>query len=108
MHGNTSISLLKEDGSLKILSDEFDSPTHVVNYKEGLLVSEVKRENGEQIGSKLYAYSDTGTLLYIDIDSETDNDNNIDNRRFESEDIENRLKVIEIDKDLDGEIEEED
>lgn len=85
---------------------EIDSGTWFHYDESGLLISEVTRENGEQTGSKLYAYSDTGSLLYIDIDSEDDDDNSIDNRRFESEDIENQLKVIEIDKDLDGEIDE--
>ena len=59
LHGNNSISLLKEDGSLKILSDEFDSPTHVVNYKEGLLVSD--RNRGELI--TVSAEGDTNTLI---------------------------------------------
>ena len=85
---------------------EIDSGTWFHYDDAGMLISEVSREDGVQTGSKLYAYNDTGTLLYIDIDSENDNDNSIDNRRFESEDIENQLKVIEIDKDLDGEIDE--
>ena len=59
LHGNNSISLLKEDGSLKILSDEFDSPTHVVNYKEGLLVSD--RNRGELI--MVSAEGETNTLI---------------------------------------------
>ena len=47
LHGNSSISILKDDGSLDILSDEFDSPTHVIPYKNGLLVSD--RNRGEII-----------------------------------------------------------
>jgi len=59
LHGNTSISLLKEDGTLKILSDEFDSPTHVINYKDRLLVSD--RNRGELI--TVSAEGDTSTLI---------------------------------------------
>ena len=47
LHGNSSISILNDDGSLDILSDDFDSPTHVIPYKDGLLVSD--RNRGEVV-----------------------------------------------------------
>ena len=59
LHGNSSISILKDDGSLDILSDEFDSPTHVIPYKDGLLVSD--RNRGEII--EVSSSGDTDTLI---------------------------------------------
>ena len=41
LHGNSSVSLLNIDGTLyKQLSDDFDAPTHVIPYQDGLLVSD--------------------------------------------------------------------
>ena len=59
LHGNSSISILNEDGSLEILSNEFDSPTHVIPYKNGLLVSD--RNRGEII--EVSSSGDTITLV---------------------------------------------
>ena len=59
LHGNSSISILKDDGSLDILSDDFDSPTHVIPYKNGLLVSD--RDRGEVI--EVSSSGDTNTLI---------------------------------------------
>ena len=48
LHGNSSVSLFRADGTLhKILSSDFDAPTHVIPYEEGLLVSD--RERGQLI-----------------------------------------------------------
>ena len=59
LHGNSSISILNEDGSLEILSNDFDSPTHVIPYKKGLLVSD--RNRGEII--EVSSSGDTTTLV---------------------------------------------
>jgi hypothetical protein len=59
LHGNSSISILKDDGSLEILSEAFDSPTHVIPYKDGLLVSD--RNRGEVI--QVFSSGDTNTLV---------------------------------------------
>ena len=48
MHGDKTITLINFDGrSPRILADGFLAPTHVVNYEEGLLVSD--RERGELV-----------------------------------------------------------
>ena len=61
LHGNSSVSLLRTDGSLhKVLSSDFDAPTHVIPYEEGLLVSD--RERGQ-----LIKLSETGeTQVVVD------------------------------------------
>ena len=41
LHGNHSVSLISPSGGdVRILSDDFDAPTHVINYKDDLLVSD--------------------------------------------------------------------
>ena len=48
MHGDKTITLINFDGrSPRILADGFLAPTHVINYEEGLLVSD--RERGELV-----------------------------------------------------------
>ncbi len=59
LHGNSSISVLNDDGSLEILSNEFESPTHVIPYKNGFLVSD--RNKGEII--EVASSGDTKTLV---------------------------------------------
>lgn len=44
LHGNNTLSLFEEDGSLfSVLSDDFGAPTHVIRDGDGLLVSDRKR-----------------------------------------------------------------
>ena len=60
LHGNSSVSLFRADGSLhKVLSSDFDAPTHVIPYEEGLLVSD--RERGQLI--KLFETGETQVVV---------------------------------------------
>lgn len=44
LHGNNTLSLFADDGSLvSVLSDDFDAPTHVIHHGDRLLVSDRKR-----------------------------------------------------------------
>ncbi len=44
LHADSSVSLLNQDGSLhSVLSDDFDGPTHVISFEDGLLVSDTVR-----------------------------------------------------------------
>ncbi len=43
LHGNSSIAILNPDGKLKLLSKDFDSPTHIIPYNNGFLVSDRER-----------------------------------------------------------------
>ena len=44
LHGNNTLSLFQDDGSLfSVLSDDFGGPTRVIRDGDGLLVSDCKR-----------------------------------------------------------------
>ena len=44
LHADSSVSLLNQDGSFhSVLSDDFDGPTHVISFEDGLLVSDTVR-----------------------------------------------------------------
>ena len=65
MHGDKSITLLTFDGrNPRILADGFLAPTHVVNYEDGLLVSD--RERGELIKIDI---NGTKSVLVNNLDS---------------------------------------
>lgn len=44
LHADSSVSLLNKDGSLhSVLSDDFEGPTHIVSFEDGMLVSDTTR-----------------------------------------------------------------
>ena len=65
LDGNGSITLFNFDGSpSKVLADGFEAPTHVINYEEGLLVSDRGRGELVKIDS-----DGTKTILVNGLDS---------------------------------------
>ena len=60
LHGNSSVSLFSSRRiPSQVLSSDFDAPTHVIPYEEGLLVSD--RERGQLI--KLFETGETQVVV---------------------------------------------
>ena len=65
----TMIRLAKERGGLKVVNDQFASPTYARLLAEDMTKMAVKMERGENIPFGIYHYTQTGTASWFDFAS---------------------------------------